>query len=303
MSSVRFGIFALLAAGLMLGGCMRDYGSPNRQSASRGQTLHIVASSTETIHGLANMYGVEIKAIIDANNLSVGKLYPGQRLFIPGARPVVLPPPLPPAQPEALKPPLVPNEDWFVPRSAWAVEPIVVSRINPMGGKPNRITVHHSSMPGDTSSDSVSFLRLVDERHHGKIGSGGELGACIGYHFLIARDGTVYEGRPMKYQGAHSRGENNKLNIGVCLLGDFEDHQVPERMKAKLLEVLDRLRADYGISHSQVFGHKDFNPPGNYHTDCPGRFLFQVVQAYRRGQLSGDPERMTRPMATVRPAP
>jgi LysM repeat protein len=299
MFRARPGILALLALGLMLGGCWREYGGTSPQPASTSRVIHVVASSDETIRGIARMYGVEIKTIIAANDLRLSELFPGQQLIIPGGR--IMAPPAPPAAPEAVKPPPSSDADWYIPRSAWAVLPIASERATPMGGKPNRITVHHTSMPGDTTAETKAFLRLVDERHHGVIGSGGEKGACIGYHYLIARDGRVYEGRPLRYQGAHARGDNNKLNIGVCLLGDFQDRQVPAVMKASLVEVLDRLRRDHGISRSQVVGHKDFNPPGHYHTDCPGRFLYQVVQAYRQG--GGEVSRSSSSMTAVPPAP
>lgn len=40
----------------------------------------------------------------------------------------------------------------------------------------------------------------------------------IGYHYVIRRDGTVEEGRPVELPGAHVRG-HNKYTIGICLVG------------------------------------------------------------------------------------
>lgn len=310
MQSARFGILALLAAGLVLGGCVRDYGSarsggPTARSATTS-VVHTVVAGDNTI-SIARLYGVAPEAIIRANDLTKRDLplQPGRTLVIPGGRPpapATAPDPEPTERPATgASEPVMPATGWYVPRSAWAVEPIVLSRINPMGGRPNRITLHHTAMDGiDNGPDATAILRLIDSRHHGRIGRGGENGACIGYHFLIARDGTVYEGRPLQYQGAHAGGDNNKLNIGICLLGDFERNQVPAAQKAATIAVVDRMRATYGISRSQVHGHKDFNPPGTLHTECPGRCLYPLVLAYRRGQIGREAQTgTTPPMATA----
>jgi hypothetical protein len=165
------------------------------------------------------------------------------------------------------------------------VQKVRVERTTPMGVKPYRITVHHSSdivLPDGTreTGDAVSLLRFVEESHIKGIGKN-EPFACIGYHFIIATDGTVYEGRPLQFQGAHATGDNNIGNIGICLLGDFDKHQVPAVQRQRLIEVLDRLCRTYAITPSPttVLCHKDFKP-----TDCPGRFLEPIVRAYERGR-------------------
>ncbi len=40
----------------------------------------------------------------------------------------------------------------------------------------------------------------------------------IGYHYVIYRDGTVHEGRPLKQIGAHCKGHNYH-SIGICYIG------------------------------------------------------------------------------------
>lgn len=174
-----------------------------------------------------------------------------------------------------------PQATWCRPRSAWSTQPVLEARTSPMGGQPVRITVHHSDFPDDTNPDTPSVLRRIEAAHHRGIGRNGQPGACIAYHFLIGPDGTVYEGRPLKYQGAHAGAANNALNIGVCLLGNFEKRAVPVVQSQSLTDVLDRLRATFHIPRDKIYGHLDFNPPGNQHTDCPGVFLYGLVRTYR----------------------
>ena len=41
----------------------------------------------------------------------------------------------------------------------------------------------------------------------------------IGYHYVITEDGTIENGRPEYWSGAHVSGYNHK-SIGVCLIGE-----------------------------------------------------------------------------------
>jgi hypothetical protein len=288
MLSPRTALVLLLLAGLAIGGCGRQYGPRTDTASSR--VVHTVGQG-ETLGSIAALYGVDQRAIIDANRLDGTGLLYGQQLIIPGGKPLPTPAsPVVAAPPAAPKAPAQPElgSDWYIPRSAWATEDIIQSRINPMEGKPIRITVHHTDMPGDTTNAPEDTLRKIDIQHRKQIGRKGEPGACIGYHFLISRDGRVFEGRPLKYRGAHAGGDNNERNIGVCLLGNFQDHQVPAAQRDKLIQVLDRLRTTYGIPRDQVMGHRDFNPPGNHHTDCPGTYLYRIVLDYQQGNLGSD---------------
>lgn len=41
---------------------------------------------------------------------------------------------------------------------------------------------------------------------------------CIGYHYVIYRDGSIHKGRPDEMVGAHCV-NHNKHSIGVCYVG------------------------------------------------------------------------------------
>ena len=44
----------------------------------------------------------------------------------------------------------------------------------------------------------------------------------VGYHFIIRRDGTIEEGRPVDVVGSHVKDWNSK-SVGVCLVGGIDD--------------------------------------------------------------------------------
>ena len=84
--------------------------------------------------------------------------------------------------------------------------------------------------------------------------------ADIGYHFVIALDGTVEPGRPLDMTGAHCIGHNRR-SIGICYVGGLDaaghpaDTRTPAQRRA-LAELLARLRPLY--PEATVHGHREF---------------------------------------------
>ncbi len=159
-----------------------------------------------------------------------------------------------------------------VKRRAWSVREIDLANTTPMGTNPEKITVHHT-----TESDSLAkvsdaeFLRMVERYHQDE-----RDWACIGYHFVIGRDGTVYEGRPLTLQGAHARG-NNELNIGIALMGDFENNEPAEKQVESLKDLVVNLRLGYDMPTNCIFGHGELCD-----SLCPGINLQKVVDQIRK---------------------
>lgn len=82
----------------------------------------------------------------------------------------------------------------------------------------------------------------------------------VGYHYIIRRDGTVENGRPVEDVGAHAAG-NNHHSIGICMVGGVdeknrkpENNFTPEQFTA-LTDLLTTLHGQY--PHAMVIGHCD----------------------------------------------
>ena len=83
----------------------------------------------------------------------------------------------------------------------------------------------------------------------------------IGYHYLIDRDGTLVEGRPLERTGAHAKGHNTG-SVGVSLFGghggnvsdQFEDNFTEDQNLA-LRELIAKLKADHPIT--KIIGHNE----------------------------------------------
>lgn len=87
----------------------------------------------------------------------------------------------------------------------------------------------------------------------------------IGYHYVVYRDGSIHEGRPLELPGAHVKGHNAR-SIGICYVGGLDsngkskDTRTPQQ-KASLLSLIKRLKRDY--PHTRVVGHRDLSPDRN----------------------------------------
>jgi hypothetical protein len=157
---------------------------------------------------------------------------------------------------------------------------------------PSGIVIHHSAlppMPGRHTADLAAIERLHRGRGFGAFYWGRFYHA--GYHYIILPDGTVQAGRPERCRGAHTTGFNSY--IGICLVGDFSSREnsagalgaaePTDAQMRSLVELTNRLRAQYDIPLGNVIQHHDANP----NTECPGdRFPFTQFTARLR-QLEG----------------
>lgn len=53
---------------------------------------------------------------------------------------------------------------------------------------------------------------------------------CIGYHFVIYRDGSIHVGRAIEEVGAHCKGHNS-ISIGICYIGGLSKKKVSRRIQ------------------------------------------------------------------------
>lgn len=103
--------------------------------------------------------------------------------------------------------------------------------------------------------------------------------AGIGYHFLIRKDGTVEEGRPIQYVGAHCNG-NNSCSVGVCLEGDFRKEKPTDEQIEALNNLIPKIRKVYPTI-KRILNHNDL-----YKTACPVVNLKGMVKGTnQRGDL------------------
>ena len=163
-------------------------------------------------------------------------------------------------------------------RREWGARPADTSRTRPMG-RVYRVTIHHSGFPcPDASWRAVKGQIRAIQRNHKHKYTNGEGWADVGYHFFVDPAGGVWEGRSLRYQGAHAGNHVlNRGNIGICLLGNFQDHPpTPAQMKA-LERLLRHLMKKYRIPASRIYTHRELKS-----TACPGRYAQAAINRLRR---------------------
>jgi N-acetylmuramoyl-L-alanine amidase len=166
----------------------------------------------------------------------------------------------------------------ILPRRTWTSAGTIQSRANPMNGV-RRITIHHSGIVSSHVRSQAEAASMLESIRRGHVGQGW---ADIGYHYIVDPQGRVWEGRPLRYQGAHVK-DNNPHNLGVMLMGNFDiERPTPAAVAALDAFVVEQMRRHQvalrrsGNTQSGVFTHQELMP-----TACPGRNLQSYMLAAR----------------------
>jgi hypothetical protein len=156
------------------------------------------------------------------------------------------------------------------------------------------IIVHHAA-GSNINTNYTDVVRNIYTFHTGTNGWND-----VGYNFLIAQDGTIYEGRDGQnimdgdnVLGAHFCGQNTGT-MGICLLGDYMTAQpndktleslsrlIAWKMKKETLQPLEKgLHTTSGKILNNISAHRD----GTCSTDCPGDNLYVKLEQIRQKTL------------------
>jgi len=140
------------------------------------------------------------------------------------------------------------------------------------------VTIHHDGL--DRLCEGTACDEMACRIELYRVGHRARGWGDIGYHFIIDRAGVVWEGRSLKWQGAHVA-DRNEGNVGILVMGNFEI-QTPTAAQAVALREHTRAVCTYfSVPWSRVFSHREW--PGA-HTLCPGRNLQTQLVAMRRAE-------------------
>lgn len=186
------------------------------------------------------------------------------------ARSTVLPPPAAiPAPPPQIPAPAMPQtgiQNWNVQtpeKDLW--KPTAKPR------EWKYIVVHH------TASEKGN-VESINEEHQKKKDAKGNPWLGIGYHFLIGNGNGMPDGEVeptfrwrQQLQGAHAGSSDpvyNQKGVGICLVGNFENHAPTAKQLTSLKKLVKSLKGTYKISSKDVIGHRDVRA-----TECPGKLF------------------------------
>lgn len=179
-----------------------------------------------------------------------------------------------------------PSRPPVIPRSAWGADESLMTL--PPEYRPVRAVIIHHTATGDGGLDPAAIVRAIYYYHAVVLEKGD-----IGYNYLVDRWGNVYEGRAggPGVVGSHA-GRFNWGSIGVALIGNFQEQDVPAPMWESLSEFLAWQCADFMLPPLEdrpfidlvlptIMGHRDCA-----NTLCPGDRMYALLPLLRAAVLA-----------------
>lgn len=160
------------------------------------------------------------------------------------------------------------------PRSSWqAMEAIAYKKQVPV-----RITVHHEGTKLEMTDDAAKKINAIQRWGMGP----DKKWADIPYHFLIAPDGRIYEGRDAFTVGETSTEYNPEGHLLICCLGNRNTDTVPAGQLQSLIKLISHSATKFKIPLDSLRTHKDYSKQ----TTCPGKYLSAFFEnGYIRKEL------------------
>jgi len=125
----------------------------------------------------------------------------------------------------------------------------------------NSIVVHHFG--GNITIEEAAKLHISEPRNW----------PGIAYHFVIDKDGKVYQTNELATLSYHCRGNNTK-SVGVALRGNYQEKLPTPEMLNSLGELLHDLQLK--LPKAKIHPHRKF-----VKTACPGDALVQWLEKYK----------------------
>jgi N-acetyl-anhydromuramyl-L-alanine amidase AmpD len=216
-------------------------------AASARESIYVVKSK-DTLSDIARQHGISVATLSARNNLSRQEnIHVGQRLTIPApttTKPATRSPTQPPSS--------IQQSITSAPVKA---------------GRWRYIVIHHTAVDEGTMRGLDRYHR--EERH---------MENGLAYHFLIGNgnglgDGVIGVGNRWKKQldGGHLHSAaQNQMAIGICLIGNFDQHKPTEKQLQSLEALTRALMKRCQLSASAVKTHQQINVVS---TRCPGKYF------------------------------
>ncbi len=148
-----------------------------------------------------------------------------------------------------------------VRRSEWGAGP-VQGRLRPH--EVRFITIHHAASP-PSPVGPTAFRGW--QAYHQSLGW-----PDLAYHFIIGRNGLVYEGRDVRYAGDTATEYDPTDHFLVVLEGDFDVERPSDAQIEGLSRILAWAIERWDLDPHQLTGHRDHAA-----TTCPGDHLYEMI--------------------------
>jgi hypothetical protein len=150
----------------------------------------------------------------------------------------------------------------IIPRSGWnAAEPKPYKQHTPV-----RITVHHEGTKLELTDDAAKKINAIQRWGMGP----DRKWVDIPYHFLIAPNGTIYEGRAVNTVGETATEYDPTGHLLINCLGNLEVQELRPEQLQSLIKLIAYCSRKYNIPAETLASHKDYSKQ----TNCPGKNLY-----------------------------
>jgi N-acetylmuramoyl-L-alanine amidase len=164
-------------------------------------------------------------------------------------------------------------------RNAWQAKPPSLAMTKQ---KPVAILLHHTGSPMKIKTTLATQMRGLQRfsQAQEKLADGRTKPAWpdVPYHFYIAANGNIAEGRDINAVGDTNTGYDPKGFIQVVVEGNFEIETPKPSQLASLRLLLEWLKQSYDINNSAITAHKQ-----EAQTACPGKNLSAVLGELVKG--------------------
>ncbi len=159
------------------------------------------------------------------------------------------------------------NNPVIIPRVSWnAAAPKPFANHVPV-----RITVHHEGTKLLATDDAIRKIKGIQTWGMGP----DRKWADVPYHFFIAPDGKIYQGRDINTVGETNTEYNPAGHLLICCLGNYEEYEVPEAQLQSLIRLIAWCSKTYKIPAETLATHRDYSKQ----TTCPGKNLYKYFES------------------------
>ena len=132
------------------------------------------------------------------------------------------------------------------------------------------LTVHHQGEIWTDGADVAAYLRRLQQwsrRDRNWVD--------VPYHYIVAPDGAVYEGRSVQWAGDSNTDYDTQGHVQVMLLGNFEEQQPHVAQLRATASLLGQLMRTHSLGADRIVAHRHHTSQ----TVCPGENLMAVFEA------------------------
>ncbi|NKB27280.1 MAG: N-acetylmuramoyl-L-alanine amidase [Rhodobacteraceae bacterium] len=172
----------------------------------------------------------------------------------------------------------------ILPRSDWGAKPPSMAMTAQV---PSHVTFHHSAarqrLAASTASKMLSLQRFSQSSEKLADGRTKKPWADVPYHFYIAADGSVAEGRDVSFSGDTNTDYDPKGHIAIVLEGNFENELPAEAQIDAAIRLGQLMMAAYQIEPANLGFHQH-----HASTACPGANFVEIWPLVRQRILAAE---------------